>query len=113
MVMPRWDVRGTVRGPLAPYSAGFCEELVGHGYAVRSVEAHLLLMARLSRWMDLVSLQPGEFELARVEEFMAWNQEGVLAAALFAHGPAGVGVDGSAACGEHGHRAMVGLSSSV
>ncbi len=59
MVMPRWDVRGTVRGPLAPYSAGFCEELVGRGYAVRSVEAHLLLMARLSRWMDLVSLQPG------------------------------------------------------
>ena len=49
----RWPV---VSGPLAPYVDGFVERLVELGYAGRSVETHLYLMARLSRWLDATGL---------------------------------------------------------
>ena len=42
---------GRVRGPLAPYAAGFVVELVGRGYRPRSVRGQLELMAHLSRWL--------------------------------------------------------------
>jgi integrase/recombinase XerD len=70
---PRWDVSGTVRGPLAPYGVAFWEEMIGRGYTVRSAETHLFLMARLSRWMDEVSVEPSALDQARVEEFLWWN----------------------------------------
>ena len=66
--------RGRVQGPLAPYAAAFGEYLAGSSYAVRSAEAHLLLMARLSRWLGQVPLDPGELGRARVDEFLSWNR---------------------------------------
>ena len=65
--------RGRVQGPLAPYAAAFWEELAGCSYAVRSAEAHLLLMARLSRWLEQTRLDPGELGSAQVDEFLCWN----------------------------------------
>jgi len=65
--------RGRVQGPLAPYAAAFREELAGSSYAVRSAEVHLLLMARMSRWLGQVPLDPGELGPAEVDEFLSWN----------------------------------------
>ena len=65
--------RGRVQGPLAPYAAAFWEELAGCSYAARSAEAHLLLMARLSRWLEQTRLDPGELGPAQVDEFLRWN----------------------------------------
>ncbi len=65
--------RGRVQGPLAPYAAAFWEELAGCSYAARSAEAHLLLMARLSRWLEQTRLDPGELGPAQVDEFLCWN----------------------------------------
>jgi integrase/recombinase XerD len=70
MVKPK---RGIVGGPLAPYASGFWEELVIQGYAVRSAETHLLLMARLSRWLEVHSLDPVELNSDRLDQFMVWN----------------------------------------
>jgi len=70
MVKPK---RGRVQGVLAPYAAAFGEELAGCSYAVRSAEAHLLLMARLSRWLGQMQLDPGELGSAQVDEFLRWN----------------------------------------
>lgn len=66
-------MRGRVQGPLAPYAAGFREELASRGYAVRSAEAHLLLMARLSRWVEQMPLDPGDLGPAQLDEFLSWN----------------------------------------
>src|SRR5664280_2998611 len=66
--------RGRVQGPLASFAVRFRQELADGGYAVRSAETHLLLMARLSRWLEQTSLDPGELGVARVEEFLRWNQ---------------------------------------
>jgi hypothetical protein len=65
--------RGRVQGSLAPYAAAFGEELADSSYAVRSAEAHLLLMARPSRWLGQVRLAPGELGPAQVDEFLSWN----------------------------------------
>jgi integrase/recombinase XerD len=66
--------RAGVQGPLAPYAVSFLEELAGSGYAVRSAEVHLLLMARLSRWLGQVPLGLGEVGPAQVDEFLSWNR---------------------------------------
>jgi integrase/recombinase XerD len=66
--------RGRVRGPLAALGAEFCQELAEQGYAVRSAETHLLLMARLSGWLEQTGLKPSELSSARVEEFLGWNR---------------------------------------
>src|SRR5664279_2941761 len=66
--------RRRVQGPLASFAVRFRQELADGGYAVRSAETHLLLMARLSRWLEQTSLDPGELGVARVEEFLRWNQ---------------------------------------
>lgn len=66
--------RGRVQGQLAPYAAAFWEELSSRGYAVRSAETHLLLMARLSRWLEIEQLDPRELGSAQVEEFLNYAQ---------------------------------------
>jgi integrase/recombinase XerD len=75
MVKARWNVPATVRGPLAAHAVGFWEELIGRGYASRSAEVHLLLMARLSRWMELVRLPSADLDGGRIDEFMAWSRD--------------------------------------
>jgi len=41
-----------VRGPLAPYAAGFEAVLVGRGYAARTIEAQMRMLRDLSGWLD-------------------------------------------------------------
>jgi site-specific recombinase XerD len=59
-----------VSGPLAAQAPGFREELVGSGYAPRSAQAHLLLMARMSRWLDAMGVDAGELTAERAGEFL-------------------------------------------
>ena len=68
--------RGRAQGPLAPYAAAFGEALASRGYAMRSAEAHLFLLARLSRWLDQVRLDPGELGPVQVDQFLRWNHAG-------------------------------------
>ena len=69
-----WLRRGRVQGPLAASATGFGQWLQDRGYTVRSAEAHLLLMARLSRWLEQIGRGPDELTTARVEEFLRWNR---------------------------------------
>ena len=62
--------RVRVRGPLAAYSVGFREQLRGQGYADRSAQTHLLLMAEVSRWLDHVGVDVGDFTADRCHEFL-------------------------------------------
>jgi site-specific recombinase XerD len=66
-------LRGRARGPLAPHAAAFGEALAGRGYAVRSAEAHLFLLAWLSRWLDQMRLDPGELGPVQVDQFLRWH----------------------------------------
>lgn len=66
--------RVRVGGRLAPYAPGFREELLGRGYAARSAQTHLVLMAQLSRWLDETRLDPGEFTAGRLDEFLCANR---------------------------------------
>ena len=75
MVKARWSVPAAVRGPLAAYAVGFWEELVGRGYAPCSAEAHLLLMARMSRWMQLVTPKPATSMPVASTSYMAWGHD--------------------------------------
>jgi len=62
---------GRVRGPLAPYAAGFVVELVGRGYRPRSVSGQLELTAHLSRWLVEQGLEPGGLTQETAERFLA------------------------------------------
>lgn len=66
--------RVRVGRPLAPYAAGFREELVGRGYAVPSAATHLVLMAQLSRWLEGMGLDVGDLTPDRAEEFLCANR---------------------------------------
>jgi site-specific recombinase XerD len=44
-------MRSIVRGPLAPYVAGFAGELLGQGYTLTSAEQHVCFIAHLDRWL--------------------------------------------------------------
>lgn len=65
----RDPARVRVMGPLAPYAAGFGEELVGRGYTPASACRLLHLMAHASRWLAGQELGAGDLGSARVEEF--------------------------------------------
>jgi integrase/recombinase XerD len=60
-----------VRGPLAPYAAGFEEDLAQQGY--RSASDHLYVMAQLSRWMGSEKLGAADLSASGVEEFVRWR----------------------------------------
>jgi integrase/recombinase XerD len=69
-----------VAGPLAGHAVAFRRVLVGQGYARGTISAHLTLMSRVSRWLDVQGLparalaDPGE-----VERFFAGRRaEGYL-----------------------------------
>ena len=44
-------MRSIVRGPLAPYVAGFAAELLGQGYTRTSAEQQVCFIAHLDRWL--------------------------------------------------------------
>ena len=61
-----------VTGPLAPYAAGFEEDLAGQGY--RSTSDHLYVMAQVSRWLDGRKLGAGDLSATHVEQFLCWRR---------------------------------------
>jgi integrase/recombinase XerD len=70
--------RVAVTGVLAPHAGAFREELSALGYTPRSAEAHLVLMKRLSAWLDATGVGPAALTPECVEDFLAANR---------AHGP--------------------------
>jgi integrase/recombinase XerD len=65
---PYW---ATVRGPLAPYVAGFRDELQRLGYTLLSAAAHVRLMAHLSRWLVREGLSVSALTALTVEAYFA------------------------------------------
>jgi len=63
--------RVRVTGPLAPYAAGFRQELARQGYRPHAASNQLQLMAHVSRWLASRGLGVEELTPARVEEFLA------------------------------------------
>jgi integrase/recombinase XerD len=61
--------RVRVTGPLAAYAPGFRAQLAACGYAPSSAAAHLLLMARMSRWLDATSVDAETFTPQQVGRF--------------------------------------------
>jgi integrase/recombinase XerD len=62
-----------IRGPLARYVEGFCDELAGQGYVQGSAGMQLQLMAHVSRWLDGHGLGVGDLTSQRVDEFV-WDR---------------------------------------
>ena len=58
-----------VVGPLAPFAAGWANELKNCGYTVLSVAGHLRLVAHASRWLAAGGLEADAFTPERIEEF--------------------------------------------
>lgn len=60
-----------VSGPLAVFADGFHVVLVEQGYTSCGAQFQLQLLAHLSRWMDVESVDVGELSLVIVERFLA------------------------------------------
>ena len=70
-----------VTGPLAEHAAAFKQMLIGQGYARGTISAHLGLMSRVSRWLDVQGLPARALaDLAEVDRFFAERREGIPAA---------------------------------
>lgn len=67
--------RGAVSGPLGAYETELRTELAGTGYAAKSVADIVLMMARLSRWMETHGVEVAELRPAVVEEFLRCRRE--------------------------------------
>jgi integrase/recombinase XerD len=63
-----------VTGPLASYASEFREQLFGLEYSPPSAATHLVLMAQLSRWLEVKELSPAELTPERVQEFLSANR---------------------------------------
>jgi integrase/recombinase XerD len=64
-----------VTGPLAAYAAGFRVELVACGYAPLSTARHLLVMARMSGWLEARGLDAGVLTSQQVGQFLRADRE--------------------------------------
>jgi integrase/recombinase XerD len=62
--------RVRVRGPLAPFAAGFAASLADVGYRPLSAGNQLKLFAHLSRWVEDQSLVPRDLTSERIEAFI-------------------------------------------
>jgi site-specific recombinase XerD len=61
-----------VTGPLAEHAAAFKQMLIGQGYARGTISAHLGLMSRVSRWLDVQGLPARALaDLGEVDRFFA------------------------------------------
>ncbi len=63
-----------VTGPLAPFAAGFEENLAEQGYKCRAASDHLYLMAQVSRWLVTERLDAEDLSASGVESFRSWRQ---------------------------------------
>src|SRR5258706_5504272 len=66
--------RVRVSGPLSGFATEFRAQLAARGYTPSSAAAHLLLMAQLSRWLEVVDLPPGMLTPQRLDEFLRSNR---------------------------------------
>ncbi len=64
-----------VRGPLAPWAAGFERWLAARGYARLSVRKRVCQLARLSCWLEREGLAVRELNEQRAELFLAARRE--------------------------------------
>jgi integrase/recombinase XerD len=64
-----------VRGPLAPWAAGYERWLAARGYARLSVRKRVCQLARLSSWLEREGLAVGELNEQRAESFLAARRE--------------------------------------
>ena len=60
-----------ITGPLAPFAAGFADELAGRGYSPSAIRLRLWLFGHLSRWLGGEGRAAGELTPERVERFVA------------------------------------------
>lgn len=60
-----------VRGPLAPYAAGFAAELVARGYSSSAVRLRLWLLEAISRWLMASNFPAADLSPDRVAQFLA------------------------------------------
>lgn len=66
--------RVRVAGPLARFADGFRGELQRLRYSDSAAEAHLQVMADLSRWLEDGGLAVGELTTARAQEFLVYRR---------------------------------------
>ena len=66
--------RVRVAGPLARFADGFHGELERLRYSDSGAEAHLQLMADLSRWLEHGGLDVGDLTAARTRDFLAYRR---------------------------------------
>jgi len=60
-----------VIGPLAPYAAGYRQELSGRGYSAWTAVSYLYSLARVSRWLAEQGLTAADLDAEHVERFLA------------------------------------------
>ena len=63
-------MRSIVRGPLAPYVAGFAAELLGQGYTRTSAEQHVCFIAHLDRWLLSEGLGVKDLGESAIEQYL-------------------------------------------
>jgi integrase/recombinase XerD len=63
-------MRSIVRGPLAPYVAGFAAELLGQGYTRTSAEQHVCFIAHLDRWLLSEGLGVKDLSESAIEQYL-------------------------------------------
>ena len=69
------SLRVRVTGPLAAYAPGFRAQLVACGYAPLSTARHLLVMARMSGWLESRGLDAGALTSQQVGQFLRADRE--------------------------------------
>jgi integrase/recombinase XerD len=63
-------LRVRVRGPLAPYAAGYAAELSRLGYRASGATLQARLLADLSAWLEREGLEPGALSPMEVDRFL-------------------------------------------
>lgn len=67
-------MRSIVDGPLAPYVAGFAEELLELGYTQNSAEQHVCFIAHLDRWLLAEGLGVADLSDSMIERYLSGRQ---------------------------------------
>jgi site-specific recombinase XerD len=64
-------MRSFVRGPLAPYVAGFAEELLRQGYTRNSAAQYVCFVANFDRWLLAEGLGVADLSASTIERYLA------------------------------------------
>ena len=63
-------MKSFVRGPLAPYVAGFAAELLEQGYTRSSAEQHVCFVAHLDRWLVAEGLGVHDLSASTIQRYL-------------------------------------------